>query len=328
MFHGKHLGDEIGGFDQFGLGIAPGHDDVQIGAPVRKRREHVAEVEMIVTQRNIEFIEDQQLDGRIFHQLHSLAPRPLRGGDVARTVLRFPCEAFTERVPRHLILETFDRVSFARLPGAFAELHHATLKATTDRAKQKTEGRRRFTLALAGVNDEEPLLDRLLRHFGVLHGLAVRHLRLVARFLVGLSCHGSKLLEWIYFKMSGKPAAIKTARSAMAAIAMLTRPCASRNSRASALSGTIPRPTSLETTTTGPLTLLKAATSRCNSVVQSCPASMTLLSQSVRQSISTGCPSSPCAAIAAGKSSGASTVRHLPSRLAWCVAIRADISSS
>mmetsp|Transcript_23334 Transcript_23334/g.40595 ORF Transcript_23334/g.40595 Transcript_23334/m.40595 type:complete len:325 (-) Transcript_23334:383-1357(-) len=49
----------------------------------------------------------------------------------------------------------------------------------------------------------------------------------------------------------GKPATTWITQVACAASAMLSRPCASRNRRASALSGTMPCPTSFETTTTG-----------------------------------------------------------------------------
>src|SRR5205807_2673269 len=78
-------------------------------------------------------------------------------------------------------------------------------------------------LAHAGVDDEQPFLDCLRGDLGVLGCLAVGHLGLVACFLVGFGGHGC-ILELAYFRMSGNPAAIKTARSAMAATCMLTRP--------------------------------------------------------------------------------------------------------
>src|SRR5207253_187280 len=84
--------------------------------------------------------------------------------------------------------------TLAGLPGALAELHHATAKTAPDGAQQKAERRRRFALALAGVDDEQPFLDRLAGDLGVLDCLAVGHLGLVARLLVvGFGYHGGIL---------------------------------------------------------------------------------------------------------------------------------------
>ena len=57
-----------------------------------------------------------------------------------------------------------------------------------ERAQQKPESRRRFALALAGMNDEEALLGyRLGGYLGVLRGLALFHFLPVAkRFGAGL----------------------------------------------------------------------------------------------------------------------------------------------
>ena len=42
MLDQRHLGDEIGGLDQFRLGVAAGHDDMQIVAPAAQGREDFA----------------------------------------------------------------------------------------------------------------------------------------------------------------------------------------------------------------------------------------------------------------------------------------------
>ena len=53
------------------------------------------------------------------------------------------------------------------------------------------------------------------------------------------------------FITSGRPAAMKSTRSARSATAMFMRPMASRNERPRGVSGTRPRPSSLLTKTTG-----------------------------------------------------------------------------
>src|SRR3984893_17172649 len=51
-----------------------------------------------------------------------------------------------------------------------------------ERAQQKPESRRRFALALAGMDDEEAFLGyRLGRYLGVLRGLALFHFLPVAK---------------------------------------------------------------------------------------------------------------------------------------------------
>ena len=56
-----------------------------------------------------------------------------------------------------------------------------------ERAQQKPEGRRRFALALAGMDDEEGFLGyRMDGYLGVLRGLALFHFLPVAkRFFAG-----------------------------------------------------------------------------------------------------------------------------------------------
>ena len=48
--------------------------------------------------------------------------------------------------------------------------------AAPEHAQSKSEGRRRFALAGAGMDDEQTLLDRLFGDFGILRGLALCHL--------------------------------------------------------------------------------------------------------------------------------------------------------
>ena len=97
-------------------------------------------------------------------------------GDIARAILRLPGEALAHRVPDELIAESRQRVAFGRMPGALDELHHADALTAAEHAQRQSERRRRFALAGAGMDDEQSFLDRLVRDFGVLHGLALGHL--------------------------------------------------------------------------------------------------------------------------------------------------------
>src|SRR6185437_13363155 len=63
---------------------------------------------------------------------------------------------------------------------------------------------------------------------------------------------GASMISRASFSTSGRPAATSTTRCACAATLWLRRPAWSRKARASALSGTMPRPTSLATSTAGP----------------------------------------------------------------------------
>src|SRR3954463_11216273 len=51
-----HLGDEIRGLDQLGLGIAAGDDDVQIGPSRLQGRDDIHDRQMIVAQRDVELV--------------------------------------------------------------------------------------------------------------------------------------------------------------------------------------------------------------------------------------------------------------------------------
>ena len=140
--------------------------------------------------------------------------------------------------------------------------------------------------------------------------LLIAHRLAVAAGLVEPERRRTRDLERGSFKSRGRPAAMKITRSAAAATRWLRRPCASRKARPSGVSGTSPKPTSFETATSGPGAEPSAASRRSLSVSTSPPASITLLSHSVRQSISAG----PAMYHGPARSSGAST--RLPIRVA------------
>src|SRR5690606_11672826 len=99
---------------------------------------------------------------------------------IARPVLRFPGKALAHRVELADIGEMLlDQVALARPHRALDELHDGRWLAVGDVAEDHAEGARRLALALAGVNDDEPLLVRLGRHVLVTRGLLLRHLLVV-----------------------------------------------------------------------------------------------------------------------------------------------------
>src|SRR5579883_514260 len=133
------------------------------------------------------------------------------------------------------------------MPGALDELHHADAMAASQHAQREPEGRRRFALARPGMDHQQALLDGLASDLGILDGLAFLHLGA----MTGGSGIVDRRVHVLPFTTSGRPATIITTRSARDATRWLSRPWASRKRRASALSGTMPRPTSFDTSTTG-----------------------------------------------------------------------------
>src|SRR5688572_26516287 len=113
---------------------------------------------------------------RIADQRHRLLPRGARGGDIAGAILRFPRKTLAHRMKRDLPAEFFQRRTFAGLPFALYELHDADLHAIAKRTKDQPEGGGRLPLSLAGVDDEEALLDGLRRDDLVARRLLPPHL--------------------------------------------------------------------------------------------------------------------------------------------------------
>src|SRR5215471_15939300 len=297
MLHQRHLGHEIGRGDQFRLGVARGDDGVQ--------------VEVIIPERDVEFVEDHEPEGRISHELERLRPGTLRGGDVALEVLRLPGETLAHGVPGHLVGERGKGVALRRMPCAFDELHDADPMAASEHAQREPEGGGGFPFAGAGMDDEETFLGGLAGDLGILHRFALRHLGAMALDLgpIGRFHHGLPLM------VSGTPATTRTTRSARAAIRWLSWPCRSRNRRPRALSGTMPKPTSLATSTSGAAAFVNTASRRSISASTSAPSSNAFESHSVKQSTSTGAV--PWAASAPTTSRGVSSVRHPAPRRAW-----------
>src|SRR5262249_5098461 len=151
---------------------------------------------------------------RVAHEFERLRPGPLRGGDVALEILRFPGEAFAHGVPGDLISKAGEGVALCRAPSSFDELHHADAMTATEHAQCQAESGGRFALARTRVDDEEAFLDRFAGNLGILHRFALRHFVAMAFELVFVDRprHASPLM------VSGNPATTSTTRSARAAI--------------------------------------------------------------------------------------------------------------
>ncbi|GJD69152.1 hypothetical protein MMMDOFMJ_2078 [Methylobacterium gnaphalii] len=117
-------------------------------------------------------------------------------------------------MPVDPVAERFQGVLLAGVPGALDELHDADSPAAAEGAQHQPPGRRRLALARAGMDDQQPLLDGLLRDLGVLHGFALGHL-LAVTIVVGHE--GFPGFSDEGFTVIGSPATMKTTRSDCAA---------------------------------------------------------------------------------------------------------------
>ena len=144
----------------------------------------------------------------------NISPPELRRRDIARAILRFPGKAFAHRVPDKLIAEFRQCITLCGMPGALDELHHADALSPADHPQREPERSGRFTLAAAGVDDQQAFLDRLAGYLGVLHSLALRRLGAMA---LGFGLV-DRIAHALPFTNSGRPATISTTTSARAAI--------------------------------------------------------------------------------------------------------------
>src|SRR5690606_6319270 len=107
------------------------------------------------------------------------------------------------RMPGTHVAEKRERVILARMPGALNELHDAHTAPMAEHAKRQAEGSRALAFARTGIDDQQPLLDRLLRDFGILHRLSFRHLGAVPVSVAFFDFSH-------HFTFSGRPATIIT----------------------------------------------------------------------------------------------------------------------
>ena len=170
----RHLGDEIGGGDQRRLGVAAGDDDVQVRRARRQRGEHFVQRQIVVAQRDVQFVEHQQAEVRVAPSVRcALVPGARGGGDVAGAVLRLPGEALAHRVPVDLVAEAVEGV---RSPVVQAPLMNCTTPTRRPRPSMRSaRPKAAVDLPLPGPvwTISRPFSIGLGRDLGVLHRLAL-----------------------------------------------------------------------------------------------------------------------------------------------------------
>ena len=181
MLDHLHLGDQIGGLDQRLGRVAAGDDDVDVGRlVVAQERDHFVDRQIVVAEHDVEFVEQHDLvlaggDDRL-----GALPGGAGRGEVALAILGLPGEALAHRVDRHEVAEFLQRDALAGLPLALDELDDGDRHAVAEGAEDHAEGGRRLALALAGVDDQQALLDRLGGDDLVARRLLLAHLLGVA----------------------------------------------------------------------------------------------------------------------------------------------------
>src|SRR5262249_30753998 len=143
-----------------------------------------------ISQRNVQFVEDYERKTGIGHELNALSPGALRSRHIALKVLRLPGKSLAHCVPGDLITACSKRVALRGVPRALDALHSTDAMTAAQHAQRKAECSSGLPLASAGVDDQQPLFDGLLRNFGILHRLAFGHLRAMALRLVDNPAHG------------------------------------------------------------------------------------------------------------------------------------------
>ena len=264
---------------------------------------------------------------RIGHQFARFRPGAFGCGDIAGAILRFPGKAFAHRVPDDLIAELCQRVTLGGMPCAFDELHHADALAAAQHAQRKTERGRRFSLAGAGMHDQKTLLDRLAGDFGVLHGFAFRHLGAMALgFCLVDGLRSWRVLQSV-FHASGKPATMRTTRSARAAMRWLRMPCMSRNRRPSGYPARCRSPPRWQPGRPG-AAAAASASSRCCDFLLDIRFGKHEVRQPQRQAIDQHRHRRRKPQAPPRDARGASMVRQFAPRRSRCALMRAAISSS
>ena len=169
------------------MGVAPGQHDVgQRRLFGFQERHDLGDIDIVIADRDVDLVQQHHPVGRITDQLLCLGPSGLGHFGVAGLVLGFPGKPLAHRVKRALCAELAqNQVSFTRRHAAFDELHHSAGQPVGDAAKDHPECGRRLALALAGMDDDQPLLVGLGRHDLVACGLFLGHLDGVTVNVVG-----------------------------------------------------------------------------------------------------------------------------------------------
>ena len=109
------------------------------------------------------------------------------GGDIALAVLGIPGEALAHGANRHALGEMLENGALAGLPFTFDKLHHTNPHIISHSTYGEAKSRRRFSLALAGMDHQQALLFRLGRQHAIARGLALAHALGVMTIALGLA---------------------------------------------------------------------------------------------------------------------------------------------
>ena len=106
MFDQFHLGHKVSDFNQILMGVAAGQDDMgHLRFVLGQESHYFGNVDIVVSDRNIDLIQQNHVVAFIQDQLFRLGPCGLRHFDIARLVLGLPGEAFSHRVKSAGVLE-------------------------------------------------------------------------------------------------------------------------------------------------------------------------------------------------------------------------------
>ena len=97
-------------------------------------------VEVVVAERDVELVEDDEAEGGVGEEGAGLVPAALGGGDVAAEVLGLPGEALAHGVPGDAVAEGGEGVALAGAPGALDELDDADAAVVAEHAEGEAEG--------------------------------------------------------------------------------------------------------------------------------------------------------------------------------------------
>src|SRR5258706_11163340 len=188
MFHQRHLRDEVGCVDQFLLGVAASeHDMHHRRLRVFQERDNLVDVKIVVAQSDVDLVEHDHAQARIGDQLLGLFPAALGSRDVAGTVLGFPGKTLAHGMELAEFTEMRgQKPALAGIPRAFDELHHRAGKTMRDASQDHAEGGGGFSLAGAGVNDDQSLLAALFGHHPVASGFLLGHFGCMAGVLADI----------------------------------------------------------------------------------------------------------------------------------------------
>ena len=89
----RHLGHQIGGFDEFRLGVAARKADVgHRGFFGQKEIHHLVDIKVVIAQGDVDLVQEDEFDPGIEDLFLCDAPAVLGRRDVAVAVLGFPCK--------------------------------------------------------------------------------------------------------------------------------------------------------------------------------------------------------------------------------------------